>query len=166
MQRYKKITIFGCPGSGKSTLAKQLSVKLGIPVYHLDLYFWLPGWVLKDEQERARLFKEMITQDSWIIDGTFGSTTYQQRIEGADLLIYLDFPRWLCLWRCFKRMFQKKRICTPEGCDESISGRFLKYIWRFRKDKHPEIQQIVEKYKDKSVVLHSPKEVAEFMCKP
>ena len=39
-----KIAIIGNPGSGKSTLASKLHHILGIPIYHLDQYFWKPGW--------------------------------------------------------------------------------------------------------------------------
>lgn len=47
----KKITILGCPESGKSTLAIILSKRFNIPVFHLDLYFWKPGWIMKEKQE-------------------------------------------------------------------------------------------------------------------
>jgi adenylate kinase family enzyme len=30
-------------GAGKSTFARQLSAKTGLPVIHLDVYFWKPG---------------------------------------------------------------------------------------------------------------------------
>ena len=60
-------------------------------------------------------------------------------------------------------MFQAKRQCIPEGCKETISYKFLKYILRFHKDKRPEIQAIIERNKNKSVILHSSKEVVDFL---
>ncbi len=43
-----KIAIVGNPGSGKSTLAVKLQKILGISLYHLDQYFWKPGWQRSD----------------------------------------------------------------------------------------------------------------------
>lgn len=46
-----KIMIFGRPGGGKSTSANQLSKELGLPIYHLDKYFYVENWVERNYQE-------------------------------------------------------------------------------------------------------------------
>lgn len=51
-----KIALIGSPGSGKSTLAVTLHTITGIPRYHLDQYFWKPGWQRPDREE----FKKII----------------------------------------------------------------------------------------------------------
>ncbi|MDA3838001.1 MAG: hypothetical protein PF574_03355 [Candidatus Delongbacteria bacterium] len=51
----KRILIIGSGGAGKSTFSKQLSKILGIPIIHLDVHFWLPGW-------------EMTESNKWIIE--------------------------------------------------------------------------------------------------
>lgn len=40
-----KIMIIGSSGSGKSTFSRELGEFLKLPVYHLDAFFWRPGWV-------------------------------------------------------------------------------------------------------------------------
>ncbi|MDP2124712.1 MAG: topology modulation protein, partial [Parvibaculum sp.] len=41
----QRILVIGCSGGGKSTLARALGEKLALPVVHLDVLFWKPGWV-------------------------------------------------------------------------------------------------------------------------
>jgi adenylate kinase family enzyme len=43
--------VFGLPGSGKSTFATQLAYSLGLPIYHLDKYFYVGNWVEREYQE-------------------------------------------------------------------------------------------------------------------
>lgn len=65
----KKIMIIGSPGSGKSTLATILASKLSLPVYHLDQYYWKPGWQEISKEELAHIQSQILKHDSWIIDG-------------------------------------------------------------------------------------------------
>ena len=41
----RRVLVIGMAGSGKSTFSRALSAKTGLPVIHLDLYQWKPGWV-------------------------------------------------------------------------------------------------------------------------
>jgi adenylate kinase family enzyme len=41
----RRVIVTGLAGSGKSTFSLALAVKTGLPVIHLDLHFWQPGWV-------------------------------------------------------------------------------------------------------------------------
>ena len=93
----QRIMIIGCGGAGKSTLAKKLGERTGLPVVHLDQIWWSPGnWEhLSKEEFDARLAAE-VEKECWIIDGNF-NRTLDIRLERADTVIYLDFPRWLCL---------------------------------------------------------------------
>lgn len=51
-----KIAIIGNAGSGKSTLSAKLRALLAIPLYHLDQYFWKPGWQEPDRHDDMRWF--------------------------------------------------------------------------------------------------------------
>jgi len=50
-----KISIVGNCGSGKSTLARTLHTALGIPVYHVDQYFFKPEWQASDRTEFGKV---------------------------------------------------------------------------------------------------------------
>ncbi|WP_052046063.1 AAA family ATPase [Candidatus Paracaedibacter symbiosus] len=58
--------IFGRPESGKSTFAKQLCHQTGIPLYHLDRYFFIENWVERDEAEFLEIQRKLVAQDCWI----------------------------------------------------------------------------------------------------
>ncbi|RCW39737.1 adenylate kinase family enzyme [Paenibacillus prosopidis] len=123
----KKIILIGSGGSGKSTLARQLGEKLKIKVYHLDALFWKPNWtgVPKDEQRKVQ--NDLVKEDEWIIDGNYGGTM-DIRLNAADTIIFLDFPRIICVFRAFKRMVQYRNKIRPdmgEGCEERFPLSFL-----------------------------------------
>ena len=47
----RRVVVTGLAGSGKSTFAVALAAETGLPVIHLDLAFWKPGWVAPSETE-------------------------------------------------------------------------------------------------------------------
>jgi adenylate kinase family enzyme len=69
MKQFRRIAIIGNAGSGKSTLAQQLHAQYKLPLYHLDQYFWKPGWVRPDMDEYKKIHDALCDQEEWIIDG-------------------------------------------------------------------------------------------------
>jgi len=185
-----KIAIIGNPGSGKSTLATQLHTITGIPVYHLDQYFWKPGWQRPDRDEFAKIHHALCDKDDdlpadlssiasantetvrkgWIIEG-MATRHFDYRAEKADVIIFLDIPLWLCLYRIFKRAFTGYgtiRDSSAQGCPERMPDReFLSYVWSFNRKHKPIIQDLLEKHKDqkKTFVITNNKELAELIQK-
>src|SRR5689334_6552300 len=98
-----RIAIIGCAGAGKTTLALQLQKQLQIPLYHLDQYYWKPGWQRPEWHEFSMAHDALCDQESWIIDGIYTSAL-PYRFERATHIIFLDVPRYKCLWRIFKRL--------------------------------------------------------------
>ncbi|HMK99303.1 MAG TPA: hypothetical protein VK428_03865, partial [Acidimicrobiales bacterium] len=47
----RRVIVTGLAGSGKSTFSLSLGAMTGLPVIHLDLHFWKPGWVAPSEEE-------------------------------------------------------------------------------------------------------------------
>lgn len=162
-----RVMIMGCSGSGKSTLSARLGEILNLPVIHLDKHYWRPNWVSTPDEEWYRIAQELTMKDKWIIDGNY-SGTMDIRVKRADLIIYLDMPRWLCLYRVIKRriMFHKKtRPDVHEGCPEKIDLEFLQWVWNFRRKNRKSILDKLELVKNekKIIIVNKPRQVDEII---
>lgn len=163
----KRIMIIGSGGAGKSTLARRLSEILNLEVVHLDRLFWKPGWIAVSKDEQKNIQNELVKKESWIIDGNYGGTL-DIRLNAADTIIFLDFPRLLCVYRVIKRRLKYSRRPRPdmrEGCKERIDFSFIKWVWDFPKTKRPSIvERLIElEYEKEVILLKSPKEVRRFI---
>ena len=126
-----KISIIGFSGSGKSTLAKNLSRHYNIPVMHMDSIRFLENWKQRDDEGFRIIVKDFIDRnESWIIDGNYKSTC-PERHEKADLLIFLDYNRFVC-YRSAKKRYKmykgKTRDDVASGCDEKFDKEFRKWL--------------------------------------
>ncbi len=152
-----KIAIIGSPGSGKSTLALKLHKILHIPLFHIDQYFWKPGWQRPDRQEFAKIHDQLCDAPEWIMEG-MATRHFEYRLQKADVIIFLDTPLYVCLYRIFKRAFfnfGKVFFSSAPGCVERWPDHeFLKYVWNFNKKQKPEVMALLEKYKnDKKIFV-------------
>lgn len=161
----KRILINGPSGSGKSTLACRLGEITGLPVIHLDRFLWNPGWVQTPREEFDRRVNEAASGENWIIDG-HNLRTMDYRLSRADTVIYIDFNRYICIFRAIKRWvtyYGKTRPCMTEGCAEKIDFEFLKWIWDFPKNQRPKILEKLNNYEKNVYYLKSPKDVKNFI---
>lgn len=165
----QRIIIIGCGGAGKSTLARQLGEKTGLPVVHLDQIWWSPGnWQHMDREEfDARLMAEM-EKPRWILDGNF-NRTLEARLQKCDTVIYLDYPRLVCLKNWLGRVIQNwghARIDMAEGCAEWFDPEMAKWIWNFNKKNRAHYHALLSTLDGKQVyILHSRREVRAFLAK-
>ena len=164
-----KIAIVGYSGGGKSTLAKFLSEKMHAPVLYLDTVHWLPGWQERPRAETLEIVEKFLNEnDAWVIDGSYGKVHYQRRMDEADKIIFLNFNRFTCLRRAFKRRKEykgKNRFSMTEGCEERISWEFFWWLlWEGRTRKRREkFTLLQEKYQDKMLVLKNQRQLNKFM---
>ena len=131
----KRVMIIGQPGSGKSTLACDLGNLLDIPVFYIDKIHWQSGWIEREGHEKDRLCSEVHSRDRWVFEGG-RSSTWKERVDRADMLIWLDFPLKIRSWRIFTRTIRyygESRPDLPEGCPERFSVEFIRFIWKTRK---------------------------------
>lgn len=130
----KKIVIIGSPGAGKSTFAHALGHILDIEVFHLDRYFWQPGWKEYARETRIEIEQQLIKgKDRWIIEGTYLGSS-DSRLQAADTIIFLDMPPLLCLKQAVKRYITYKgdaRPDIPAGCKERLSPFYILKILAF-----------------------------------
>lgn len=145
-----RISIIGCGGSGKSTLSRLIAGQKNLPVYFLDVISYKENW----EEEDPVIFKQKhddwINKDQWIIDGLM-IDTLSDRLNRSDTVIFLDTPKWLCIYRIFKRLicdYGKTRDDMAEGCKEGFDWSFLMYVLRFKKNIRPQVLEILENNKN------------------
>jgi adenylate kinase family enzyme len=169
----KKIMVVGVsPGVGKTTFARSLGEALNIPVYHLDKYYWKPGWVESPLEEFRAAQLEIVKQEKWIIEGNY-TNTYDVRVPHADTIIYLELSLMRCLFRVFKRTYSnlgKNRNDVGEGCPERFEWEFFHYILtthRRRKKAMPErLREMQLTGTQKTiVVLKSKKDIETYLKK-
>jgi adenylate kinase family enzyme len=67
----RRIIVVGCSGSGKTSLALKLGRKLGLPVVHLDVLYWRPGWNASDKASFRVRVADAIAGEGWVADGSF-----------------------------------------------------------------------------------------------
>ena len=163
----KKIAIIGCAGSGKTTLALHLKKKFQLPIYHLDQYFWKPNWQRPNIEEFIQTHNELCEQDEWIIDGIYIRFLFP-RMYHADMIIFLDLPRYNCMWNIFKRLifyYGKVRPDSADNCPERFDIGFLKWVWNFNKRYRNNILNLLNEFKiDKQIyIFRSIKEINLFI---
>ncbi len=153
----RRILVTGNAGSGKSTLAARLGELLGLGVVGLDRVVWQSGWRKTPPDERRAAELEIAARPAWVVDGV--SRTL---LEAADLVVFLDFDRHICLWRCLRRnapYLFRSRPGLPERCPELlILPTLVRLIWRFPAQTRPWILAAREGERP-FVLLRSAREV-------
>jgi len=110
----KKIAVFGKPGSGKSRLSKNLASQLKIQLYQLDSIAYKTDGKPVDKETYDRAHADILASDSWLIDGLGPIDSFNQRLDAADTLIYIDLPYVVSYWLVTKRLLQGLLV-RPEG---------------------------------------------------
>jgi len=162
-----KISIIGSGGAGKSTLAKEIGNILNVPVYHLDAIFWKPGWIKTERNDWSSLQRSLCTQSQWIMDGNY-SSTIDIRLASSNMVVFLDFNRYLCIYRAVKRFlmhYGKSRPDMAEGCNEMLDLKFLKWIYDYPRTRRPEVLKKLEDLDSntKVYILKHPREIKMFL---
>src|SRR5207248_9352838 len=104
----KRVLVIGSGGTGKTTVAQRLARRTGLPLIHLDLLYWRPGWQPTPGEEWRETVRRLVAGERWIIDGNYGGTL-DLRLAACDTVVFLDLPRVLCLWRVLVR--QLRHFC-------------------------------------------------------
>lgn len=164
----QRIMIIGGPGSGKSTLARALGVQSGLPVVHFDPLFWAPGWVQRSREESSALIRAAAAQQAWVLDGNH-SETYAVRAARADLILYLDPPRWLRVWRILKRRVRyhgQTRPDMPANCPERLDLEFLRFVWAWDRTSRPKALALLDQMqgRTRTMQLTSAAQVRRFLA--
>jgi adenylate kinase family enzyme len=133
--------VIGSGGAGKSTFARELAMGTGLPLIHLDLHYWKPGWTPTPPDEWTERVRSLACEDRWIIDGNYAGS-FAIRRERCDAIVFFDLPRLVCLAGVVRRRLRHRnesRPDLPEGCSERLDWNFVRWIWDFPRESRPRI---------------------------
>lgn len=150
----KRVLVIGPPGAGKSHFARQLGMRLGLPVIHLDAHYWSAGWVEPTPSEWAARLPALLERPAWVMDGNY-SRTLPQRLDACDTVVFLDLPRWQCLWGVLRRAWRARgrvRADMAAGCPEKLDLAFLAFTWGYRNRSRPEVMRLLAQWGDRVAV--------------
>ncbi len=163
----KRVMIVGQPGGGKSWLARAIGARTGLPVHHMDMIHWMPGWVERPQPQKIDMARAVEDSDAWVFEGGL-SSTYYSRLARADTLIVLDMPFLLRCWRVFTRTLRdygRSRADLPPDCPEQFSAEFWHFIWTTRNTNRARMYALIDKADRQTTVhvLKSRRDVARFL---
>ena len=111
--RYRRVMVIGSPGAGKTELGMLLATRLGLPFADLDDEHWGAGWTEpEDDVWRARVLA-LVEPAEWVLAGHYRGTI-GLRAPRCDLVVSLELPRLLCIWRLIIRS-AKIRLAGRSG---------------------------------------------------
>ena len=96
-----RVVVTGMAGAGKSTFSRQLAAKTGLPLIHLDLHSWRPGWVRVPHDELIEVQRQLLAGQRWIVDSN--DVDEDLLVAHADTLVVITTQWWVCSWRAFRR---------------------------------------------------------------
>ena len=156
-----KIAVLGYAGSGKTYLSDYMAQKKKIPVLHLDDIKWNKEWKPIDDSVVLPAVTVFMNNEDWIIDGYYEYLLLEERLESADKIILLQLPRMTCFCRAVKRSKTRKAA----GYVNDMNSWFIKFLLFGCRDKARRnfYNKTAKKYKDKTVVLKTKRQVEEFI---
>ncbi|QAA23433.1 AAA family ATPase [Sporolactobacillus terrae] len=162
-----RIHIIGSVGSGKTTLARRLSKNYNIPYYELDNVVWKrtsSGDLRRSDEERDHYLEQIVRSKRWIIEGAHAHHWVNKSFEAADLIIFLDPPYFVRIYRITKRFIrQKLRI---EAAHYTPSFKIFKkmFEWNrtFEKESKPQIVNLLRRDPAHSMILNDAAEIEKY----
>ncbi|MDR3689179.1 MAG: hypothetical protein P4L46_07350 [Fimbriimonas sp.] len=134
--RASRILVYGVTGSGKTTLARRIGEITGLPWYSVDDLTWEPNWVQVESGEQRKRITEICSRDEWVLDSAYAQWR-EIPLAHVQLIVALDYPRWVSLGRlvrrCLQRLVDGKPICN--GNRESLVTLFSResiVVWHFK----------------------------------
>lgn len=164
-----KICVMGHSGSGKSTLTKKISEVYQLPELHLDRVQFLPNWQVRPVAEGAAIVERFLqSEEEWVIDGNYSQYLQEERVRQADQIIFLLFPRIVCLKRVLQRYFRYRGQVRPDmaaGCDEKIDAEFFWWVLykMGSKKKRQARQAIIARYPEKVTIIKNQRQLDRFV---
>jgi adenylate kinase family enzyme len=134
---------------------------------HLDALFWQPGWREPENEAFRAAVRAAVAGDRWVSEGNFVSRTFDLRLPRADAVLFIDQPRWLCIYRILWRWltaFGRRRPDLAEGCAENFDWDFFLWTWTFNAKSKPRILAEAATYPTPVTVLNGDAAMRRFLA--
>jgi len=91
------------------------------------------------------------------------------RIPAADTIIFMDFPRLVCLFNLIRRIIHWHGRTRPDvhpGCPERFDMEMFRWVWTFPRNARPEIMEKLQDFGagKRVILLHSRRETSRFLA--
>ena len=108
--RPTRVVVAGGSGVGKSTLARRLGDRLGLPYTEIDGLFHGPDWTRRAEFDAD--VAALAARQAWITEWQYESARPVLAAR-AGMLVWLDLPFPVTLWRVVARTLRRSRSREP-----------------------------------------------------
>jgi adenylate kinase family enzyme len=108
----QRIVVVGTTGSGKSTLARQLADLNDGKCVEMDNLNWGPNWTEATDEQIIKRVQIALDCERWVLDGNYSRVRHIVWPR-AELIVWLDYPLPLILWRLFRRTFRRTLTQEP-----------------------------------------------------
>ena len=86
----------------------------------------------------------------------------------ADQIIFMNFSRWNCLYRAFKRYLKYRnqvRESMASGCTERLDWEFIRWIlWDGRtRETKSRYEKVRQTYPEKFIELQNQKQLSDYV---
>ena len=133
----QRVLFHGVTGSGKTSAARAYAQAVGLPFYpYDDVVGWLPEWQQRPVEDQRKLTAAIAAGDRWVVDSAYSSVC-ELLLARAELVVALDYPRWLSLGRLLRRTVRRCLTGEPvcNGNTETwrlVLSRDSIIVWHFR----------------------------------
>lgn len=164
---YKRICVIGSSASGKTTFSRALAKAGNLEHIELDAIFHGPNWTHPpDFSERVYA---AIERDRWIADGNY--MNFVRILHKADLIVWLDYPFRIVLWRVLRRTANRLITRKPlwNGNRETLKLTFSResiILWVFQTywKRKKMFQHMLESHKGiETLIFRRPREARNWL---
>jgi adenylate kinase family enzyme len=127
--------------------------------------YYESGWKhVQTKDEWKQTVRNLVSKDNWIIDGQYGSTL-DIRMPRADIIIFFNFNKFVCLYRaCLRALDKTQPFDKAEGNFNRLSWDLIKKILIY--DKNKMLKKIEEHSETKKIfVVKNSREANELLVK-